>query len=321
MKLTFGQQRKLHKKLKVNASAENVFIKMFMSDLKAIIGDRIRKAQSYEEVEEIINSINVKSLKRYIKNLRNDVLKKNNSGFENVFKSLTSGIHQIGQQKRYAKEFSKALPKLLKDKRIYEPLMCKFEENMSKIKDLPSDMYKELRKGYLQGKSFRGSQVEKALYERMGSRAKLIARTESSKVNAALTEVRSRSVGVKAYMWSTSDDQRVRSTHKLVNNVLFFWDDKPTFLYKAKSGKISEMTGHCGEFPNCRCVALPVFELDDIQFPVKIANHLSVMNEYVGVDKTRTYISSGTIKTYNKQQFLDKFGGIFIENNNQKFIR
>lgn len=321
MKLTFGQQRKLHKKLKVNASAENVFINMFMSDLKAIIGDKIRKAKSYEEVEEIINNIDVKSLRRYIKNLRNDVLKRNNSGFENVFMALTSGINQISQKRKYEKEFSKALPKLIKDKRIYEPLMRKFEENMSKIKNLPVEMYEELRKGYLQGKSFRGSLVEKALFERMGNRAKLIARTESAKVNTALTEVRSRAVGVKAYMWSTSDDQRVRSTHRLINNVMFFWDDKPSFLYKAKSGKISEMSGHCGELPNCRCVALPIFELDDIKFPVKIANHISVMNEYVGVDKTRTYISSGTIKVYNKQQFIEKYGSMFIENNNQKFLR
>lgn len=321
MKLTFSQQRKLHRKLKVNASAENVFINMFMSDLKAIIGDKIRKAKSYEEVEEIINNIDVKSLRRYIKNLRNDVLKRNNSGFENVIISLTSGLSQIAGKKKYAKEFSKAVPKIIKDKRIYEPLMRKFEENMSKIKNLPVEMYEELRKGYLRGKSFRGSEVEKALYERMGNRAKLIARTESAKVNTALTEVRSRAVGVKAYMWSTSDDQRVRSSHRLINNVMFFWDDKPTFLYKAKSGKISEMSGHCGETPNCRCISLPIFELDDIKFPVRVANHVTIMNEYVGVDKTRTYISSGNITTYNKQQFIEKYGSMFIESRNQKFIR
>lgn len=321
MKLTRSQQKKLHRKLRANASAENVFVHMLISDLKKIIGDRIRKASSYEEVDEIINSINVKMLNKYIRNLRNGVLKRNNTGFEGVIQSLTSGINQIQKKKREEKEFTKALTKLIKDKRIYEPLMAKFEENMSKIKNLPTEMYKELRKGYLLGRSFRGSEVEKMLYERMGNRAKLIARTESAKVNTALTEVRARSVGVKAYMWSTSDDQRVRSTHKLLNNVMFFWNDQPSFLYKAKSGKITEMSGHAGETPNCRCVALPIFDLYDIQFPVKVADHVTLMNEYVGVDKYRTYISSGTIKTYNKQQFLDKYGGMFIESNSNTLIK
>lgn len=321
MKLTNSQQRKLHKKLRANASAENVFVHMFLTDLKKAIGKRIEKAKSYEEVDEIINSIDVKKLNKYIKNLSNKVLKRNNTGFEHVIESLTTGINQLKSQKKAEKKFAISVPKLIKEKKIYEPLMAKFENNMSKIKDLPKEIYEELKKGYLQGKSFRGSEVEKAIYERMGSRANLIVRTESAKVNTALTEVRARSVGVQAYIWSTSEDQRVRSTHKLLNNVLFFWSDEPTFMYKAKSGKISEMSGHAGETPNCRCVALPVFDLYDIQFPVKVAEHVTVMDEWTGKDKYRSYISSGRIVSYNKQQFLNKYGQMFIETDENKYIR
>lgn len=311
MKLTKTQQKKLHRKLKTNASAENAFVSMFMRDFSNAVSKRIEKATSIEEVDAIIESIDLKKLDKYIRNLSGKVLRKNNAGFENVINSLIGGVGQLQKLNKERKAFSVAVPKLIREKRIYEPLMQKFEYNMSLIKDLPRTVYKELRDGYLEGKSFRGTELERLLYERLGNRARLIVRTESAKVNTALTEVRARSVGVNAYVWSTSDDQRVRKSHKLLNNVMFFWGDPPRFLYSAKSGKVTEMSGGCGETPNCRCIALPIFEIEDITFPVRVANHLSITEAYEGVNKYRTYISSGTITTYTRQQFLEKFGGMF----------
>lgn len=311
MKLTKTQQRKLHRKLKANASAENVFVSAFLREFRNAVEKRLSKASSIEEVDAVIDSIDLKKLNKYIKNLSTNVLRRNNAGFTNVISALMGGIGQVQKQQKDRKDFAVAVPKLIKDKRIYQPLLQKFEYNVSLIKDLPKAVYRELREGYLEGKSFRGTELEQKLYERLGSRARLIVRTESAKVNTALTEVRARSIGVQAYMWSTSDDQRVRDSHKLINNVMFFWNDPPRFLYTAKTGKISEMSGGCGETPNCRCVALPVFELEDIQFPVRVANHIAVMDAYAGVNKIRTYISSGTITTYTRDKFLEKYGAMF----------
>ncbi|MBN6711125.1 minor capsid protein [Haemophilus haemoglobinophilus] len=81
------------------------------------------------------------------------------------------------------------------------------------------------------------------------SRARLIARDQSSKLNATLTQVRHQDVGIKKYRWSTSGDERVRTSHAENDGKIFSYDDPPE-------------TGHPGHGVNCRCVQIPV--LDDV---------------------------------------------------------
>ncbi|STP06298.1 phage Mu protein gp30-like protein [Haemophilus parainfluenzae] len=85
------------------------------------------------------------------------------------------------------------------------------------------------------------------------SRAMLIARDQSSKLNAALTRARHEEVGVKKYMWSTSGDERVRASHAEKDGQIFEYANPPAD------------TGHPGHDVNCRCVQIPV--LDDIVKP------------------------------------------------------
>lgn len=77
-------------------------------------------------------------------------------------------------------------------------------------------------------------------------RAKLIARDQSSKINAALTRARHEEMGVTQYIWSTSGDERVRDSHAENDGKIFSYDDPPP-------------TGHPGDEINCRCVAIPYF--------------------------------------------------------------
>jgi len=81
------------------------------------------------------------------------------------------------------------------------------------------------------------------------SRAKLIARDQVSKMNGAFNEARQTSIGIDKYVWSTSGDERVREEHAAQNGMVFSWSDPPP-------------TGHPGEDIQCRCVALPYFDLD-----------------------------------------------------------
>lgn len=81
------------------------------------------------------------------------------------------------------------------------------------------------------------------------SRAKLIARDQTSKMNGAFNEARQTSVGIDKYIWSTSGDERVREEHAVNDGKIFDWNDPPP-------------TGHPGEDIQCRCVALPYVELD-----------------------------------------------------------
>ena len=80
------------------------------------------------------------------------------------------------------------------------------------------------------------------------SRAMLIARDQSSKLNAALTRARHEDVGIKKYMWSTSGDERVRESHAEKDGQIFEYTNPPAD------------TGHPGHDVNCRCVQIPVLD-------------------------------------------------------------
>lgn len=84
------------------------------------------------------------------------------------------------------------------------------------------------------------------------SRAELIARDQTLKVNGAITEIRQTSAGVDSYVWSTSLDERVREEHAALEGQKFSWSDPPS-------------VGHPGQDFQCRCVAVPVIaELADL---------------------------------------------------------
>ena len=95
-----------------------------------------------------------------------------------------------------------------------------------------------------------GEQLKK-LGKDAESRAMLIARDQSSKLNAALTQARHEDVGVTKYMWSTSGDERVRDSHAEKDGQIFEYANPPAD------------TGHPGHDVNCRCVAIAVF--DEVQ--------------------------------------------------------
>lgn len=94
------------------------------------------------------------------------------------------------------------------------------------------------------------------------NRAKLIARDQINKFNGALTELRQTAVGVEQYIWSTSNDERVRSNHRSKDGKIFDWNNPPSD------------TGHPGEDIQCRCVAIPVF--NQLKAPSAVSNSLRI---------------------------------------------
>jgi SPP1 gp7 family putative phage head morphogenesis protein len=78
------------------------------------------------------------------------------------------------------------------------------------------------------------------------SRADLIARDQTLKLNGQINRNRQKEIGIDRYEWSTSRDSRVRKTHKH-DGKIFSWDDPP------------DPPGvHPGQDYQCRCVAIPV---------------------------------------------------------------
>jgi SPP1 gp7 family putative phage head morphogenesis protein len=116
------------------------------------------------------------------------------------------------------------------------------------------------------------------------SRVRLIARTEAQKTSAALTRARAENVGAQWYEWLTSDDARVRDSHRKMAGVLVRYDDPPS--PEALVGEPPSLGKYnSGEAPNCRCSQAPMLHVDDVSWPHRVYRN-------------------GSIRSLNKQQFL-----------------
>lgn len=100
--------------------------------------------------------------------------------------------------------------------------------NTSLIKSLADDVVKQVEqtviRNLLAGKP--ASELRKELTERFGvglSRAKLIARDQTAKINSDLNRIRQEQAGVQRYDWSTSHDERVRPRHKALDGNRYEW--------------------------------------------------------------------------------------------------
>lgn len=82
------------------------------------------------------------------------------------------------------------------------------------------------------------------------TRAKIIARDQTGKMNGAFNEARQQSLGIERYEWQTSGDERVRDSHAEHDGKMYRWDDPP------------EDTGHPGQDILCRCTAIPIVDLE-----------------------------------------------------------
>lgn len=78
------------------------------------------------------------------------------------------------------------------------------------------------------------------------ARAQLIARDQIAKINSNLNMARQQNLGLNQYVWRTSQDERVRESHKKLSGKIISWDKPPS-------------VGHPGEDYQCRCVAEPYF--------------------------------------------------------------
>ena len=105
----------------------------------------------------------------------------------------------------------------------------------------------------------------KERYHVSQSRAKLIARDQTSKLNGSLVKARAEAVGSKTYIWSAVGDERSRPDHTAMNGKLCKMDDPTVFsddngeTWK-KRKQIGGVELHPSQDYNCRCNMLPVVE-------------------------------------------------------------
>lgn len=138
---------------------------------------------------------------------------------------------------------------------IKESIDAAIIENANLIKSIRSRYLDKVRlavsQAALEGKRF--TSVVNEIME-IGnvseSRAHLIARDQTNKLNGALTKARQEDLGVEEYIWDTSGDERVRQECADLNGETFRWDSPPP-------------GGHPGQKIQCRCVAIPKFTSDE----------------------------------------------------------
>ena len=100
-------------------------------------------------------------------------------------------------------------------------------------------------------------------------RIAVIARTETSKATTALTRARSEDLGLDWYIWRTSEDVRVRESHRHMHDVLISWKEAPN-PEKLINVKSNLGNYHAGDAPNDRCFPEPVINIDRVSWPHKV---------------------------------------------------
>lgn len=125
------------------------------------------------------------------------------------------------------------------------------------------DMKQAVQEAFEQGQQ--GRDVVKVIQKRYNvsqNHAIFWARDQAAKLNADITRAQQVDAGVYRYRWSTTGDGRVRKAHRELNNKVFSWDNPP--VVDTETGR----RAHPGQDYNCRCVAIPVFEINTLSLPV-----------------------------------------------------
>lgn len=159
------------------------------------------------------------------------------------------------------------------DQSIYEQI----ERNATIISTLPLDVSQKVTRkiyeGTMSGKRAKTLSKEIIQFTNGYSRAsaKLIARTEVSKTQTALTRARSANLKIDWYVWRTEEDQRVRESHRTMDGVIVPWGSPPSpeMLTGLPSAK-GNAHYHAGEIYNCRCYPEPLLEVEDVRWPHKV---------------------------------------------------
>jgi SPP1 gp7 family putative phage head morphogenesis protein len=160
--------------------------------------------------------------------------------------------HQKKIAQQYKQLFGLDIIPMLNDFQTQQFLQPIIKTNIYLIKSISPKLLDQVNDAYqniLQTEGFSKSSILNMLTGRFGvanSRAKLIARDQTSKTVGALAQYRNQQAGAQSYQWRTAEDERVRPTHAANDGKIFRWDQPPA------------ETGHPGHDIQCRCVAIPV---------------------------------------------------------------
>lgn len=147
-----------------------------------------------------------------------------------------------------------------------EQLLQWVKENVDLISTIPEDTLDKMKDivydGYVNGRTT--TQMVKDIQRTYGvskRHANLIARDQTAKLNGQIQQYQQQDAGIEEYIWCTTGDERVRSSHRELNGMKFRWDTPP----ENSDGRAC----HPGEDYQCRCIGRPVFNKNTLNLPVE----------------------------------------------------
>lgn len=233
--------------------------------------------QIYNQIfKKIFNRTNIKNLMhKNVSSIQLAVLNLENSKMYNDFcvkfsKELSKiGLaNKKGIWKHYyqaAKDLGiQSIPSTYKDYE-YKQMRNAIDKNFTMIKSMPQKVLEVLEKKYTTllieqvANGTLGRQTfQKELFKHGSKNARLIARTETAKLQTAIEENRATTLGSVCYRWIASNDRRTRQSHRNMNNVIVFWRQP------SQKPLLDNMRGNAGEFPNCRCDAQAILDISEL---------------------------------------------------------
>lgn len=152
---------------------------------------------------------------------------------------------------------------------VKEDILTTWQSNFQMLcQSAESDVKKDISQLVIQAKNEGWNKlqlenaVKKKLPEKYKSRAELIARTETAKLNTQINLEVYKDIGIEYYVWMTTMDGRERYTHAMMNGKICSVDNPDVFyeenpddpLHPIKMERTNEMVHlHPGDDFQCRC--------------------------------------------------------------------
>ena len=169
--------------------------------------------------------------------------------------------------RNFKNAFDVDLSSIIEKEVLGDTLSVAIQQNVELIKSIKNDFINDIGSSVFANykSGFRHGELINEIRARGNvsySRAKLIARDQTAKINADFNEERNKKMGFDVYKWKGTGDERERDSHRVLNNMLCRYSD-PT-VYSDDDGKtwkkrksIGGYIGKCGGDYQCRCLAVP----------------------------------------------------------------
>ncbi len=261
-------------------SAEREYIRAvneYMRTVKKLLEEEMPelKAEYRRQLNENVRTDGIFDMGAFVSRFLQKITDKLNAG--SAAQKLITQLYKIGKitKKKEISEWKKMVKKTLGvnlsedyfNGQFFESELQQWvSDNVDLITTVPANMLGKMKETIVEGysKGLTAKDIAALIqqnYDMSANHARFIARDQMAKLSSDITRKEHEDAGVTRYEWSDSGDERVRDSHRRLNGKIFRYDNPP----ETDGGR------HCnpGQDFNCRCVAIPVFDYDDLNLPLE----------------------------------------------------